>query len=243
MTTEAESRGQAPTPPEVDRDLLDKLGVLRCGLKESVHNLEILYQGTTGECCPRCGGKEFGKHGKYTYKGKSYPNKICRNCGRIFSIVDFQKEGSTQNRATRILNLDSKKGDDLIEATLQFGLIKKNNNDTYSVVPSRNKTKLEIYNNVPLYRYLIETVGYNLKRCIFEDALKSNPDVSLDRASSIKRDTLWRTYQEIAVEIFVCEKTCKFSRTCKKDPQERYECDTVKKTRVKKRVWRVDIEL
>jgi hypothetical protein len=225
----------------------ERFDIPACGLKQSVHNLEILYKGATGESCPRCEGNEFGKLGYYDYKGKRYPKKICHSCGYAFSIVDFKNEGSTRHRAARILNLDDKKVDNLIDAALQFGLIKENDNKTYNCnytsTALKKVSKAELYHKVPLYHYLIETVGYNLKRSVFENALKSHPDKTLATESKIKRDTLWRRYQEIAIEIFVCESTCKFSRTCKKEPREREECDVVQKSRPKKELWKVDIEI
>jgi len=225
----------------IETEIADKLGIPMLGLKESIHNLEVLYKGSTGEVCPRCEGKEFNKSGFYKYKGKKYPKKICRDCGHSFSIVDFQNNGSTCNRAARILNLDDKKVYDRIDDALQFGLIKKIGDDMYTV-GAKPSSKTGAYHKIPLYHYLIETVGFNLRRGNFENALKSHPDTELASISLIKRDTLWRRYQEIAVEIFVCEKLCKFSRTCKKNHYEREECDVVKKTR-EKPSWKVDIEL
>ena len=233
--TYAAGGGQSPTPPIT-------LGIPTCGLKESIRNLKILYRSTNGEICPRCEGTEFNKLGTYTYKGKSYPKKLCRNCGYTFSIIDLQKDGSTRNRAARIFNLDNKKADDLINDALQFGLIKRTDNEKYIVPTKKNASKSEPYHKIPLYRYLIESVGYNLKRCVFENALKSHPDKSLALTSKIKKDTLWRRYQEIAIEIFVCEKTCKFSRTCKKISLDRMGCSIVKKDKIKRR-WVPDIEI
>jgi hypothetical protein len=146
----------------------------------------------------------------------------------------------------RIWNLDSSKTDRLLEDMLQIGLIKKIADDRYNGtifgarVVAGNATKREIYCNIPLYRHLIENVGFDLKRSKFENALKLYSDELL---SKIKRDTLWRRYQEIAVEIFVCEKTCQFSRTCKKDHHARKECGVVKKALNPKRVWKAEIEI
>ena len=116
--TYAAGGGQSPTPPIT-------LGIPTCGLKESIRNLKILYRSTNGEICPRCEGTEFNKLGTYTYKGKSYPKKLCRNCGYTFSIIDLQKDGSTRNRAARIFNLDNKKADDLINDALLIRSIGK----------------------------------------------------------------------------------------------------------------------
>lgn len=208
------------------------------GLKESIHNLEILYRGTTGETCPRCGSTDLNKGGHYTYKEKKHPRKICRDCGYAFSIVDFENEGSTRPRAARIFNLDDKKVGKLLDDTIQFGLIKDNRDGTYSCIPSNNKSKTELYHNVPLYHHLLETVGYDLKRSLFEGALKSKPEYAA--MSQLKRDTLWRRYKEIAIEVFVCEKKCTFCRTCKKDHHARAVCDVVKKANIENR-WKVDI--
>ena len=81
----------------------------------------------------------------------------------------------------------------------------------------------------------------NYKGQKFEDALKTFPEGDLSGISKVKRDVLWRRYQEIAIEIFVCEKTCSFSRTCKKDHHARKECSTVKKALKPKRVWKAEI--
>ena len=212
-------------------------------LNEATHNLEILYEGTTGIKCPRCGGGSFGKLGYYKYKGKKHPRKLCNDCGYAFSIIDFKKEGATHNRAARILNLDNLKSEKIFEDTLAFGLIKKNTDGTYSTIKQDRQSKKKLYQNIPLYKYLIDKVGYNLKRNVFENALASCPDISSSKISKIKRDVLWKRYQEIAIEIFVCEKTCKFSGTCKKDHSEHKECSIVKKAKITKREWRVDIEL
>ena len=212
-----------------------------CSLEESIRNLKVLQQGAEGNSCPRCGGTDFGKRGRYKYKGRNYPKKLCRDCGYIFSIIDLKKEGSTHNRAARIFNLDNKKLDNLLYDALQFGVVKKNEDGTYS--KGAFKSNLDAYHKIPLYHYLIETVGNNLQRSVFESALQSNPDKTLASESKVKRDTLWRRYQEIATEIFVCEKQCKFGMTCKKVPRERTSCDIVKKARSKKRGWKVDIEL
>jgi len=222
---------------------MDLLEIPTIGLKESLNNLKILYQGGKGDICPRCSSNEFRKLGTYKYKGNVYPRKLCCNCGYVFSTINPEKEGYSHNRASRIFNLDNKKVDDLIEDALLFGVIKVNGDGTYSKA-NPIISKVEMYHNVPLYHYLIETVGYDLKRSVFEDALKHHPDQTIARVSKIKRDTLWRKYQEIAVELFVCEKMCKFSRTCKKDQHERNACDTVKKSKPKKKIlWRADIEL
>ena len=214
-----------------------QLGIPTIGLKDTIHNFKVLHQGATGESCPRCGSNDHGKRGYYTYKETKHPKKICRDCGHIFSIVDLQSEGSTRNRAARILNLDNKKADTLLEDTVQFGLIKKNEDGTYSSTNPKAVSKTDAYYNVPLYRYLLETVGYDLKRSLFETVLKSKPEYAM---SEIKRDTLWRRYKEIAVEVFVCEKKCTFCRTCKKDTKMRAGCDVVKKANIENR-WKVAI--
>jgi transposase-like protein len=200
------------------------------GLKESIHNAKVLYQGAMGESCPRCGSTEMNKGGYYNYNGKKHPRKICRDCGYAFSTVNMQAEGSTRNRAARILNLDDKKVDVMLSESIQFGMIKDNGNGTYTATVDKNTPKEKMYRNVPIYQHLLNTVGYDLKRRLFEEALRSNPDKMFPRLSPIKRDTLWRRYKEIAIEVFVCEK-CAFGRTCKKDHKERAVCDTVKKSK------------
>lgn len=221
---------------------IEDLNLPACGLKESIHNLEVLRRCAEGKSCPRCGGSKFGKRGVYSYKGKQYPKKLCLDCGYIFSVVDLKKDGSTHNRAARIFNMENRKVDNLLNDAIQFGVIKNNNDGTYSgVFPA--VSRLEAYHNIPIYHHLIETVGYNFKRSVFENALQSFPDTTLAAISKIKRDVLWRRYQEIAIEIFICGKTCKFGKTCKKPAFDRINCDVVKTARAKKRDWNVDIEL
>lgn len=220
-------------------------GIPTRGLKESIRDLEVLCSGVTGTKCPRCESADLGKLGYLIYKGVKRPRRVCRDCGYTFTIQPIG-EPITRNRAARILNLDDKKTVKIFEDTLAFGLIKKIGEDKYTGtalgvrLKSGNATKREVYDVVPLYRHLFETVGFELKRSKFENALKSYSDEVL---SKIKRDVLWRRYQEIAVEIFVCEKTCQFSRTCKKDHHARKECGVVKKALRPKRVWKVEIEI
>ena len=229
-------------------EILDALGIPTRGLKACLTDMDILCSGVTGINCPRCGGTDFGKLGSRKYKGVKRPCRVCRDCGYTFTIQNIDQP-ITRNRAARIWNLDSSKFDRILEDTLQFGLIKKTGGDQYTgtmlgvKLKSGIATKRELYCNIPLYRYLIETVGFNLKRSKFESALKLHPDKSLPEASKIKRDTLWRRYREIAVEVFVCEKTCQFSRTCKKDHHARKECDIVKKALKPKRIWKAEIEI
>jgi len=228
------------------RSELTKYGIPATPLKECVHDIEVLCSGVTGTNCPRCGSADLWKKGYWEYKGIKRPRRVCRDCGYMFTIQDIH-EPITQNRAARILNLDELKGNRIFEDTLESGLITKIGEDKYCTSPlgkraiSGTATKIEIYNNIPIYHHLIETVGFNLRRSKFEAAIKYDLDGSLIKLSKIKRDTLWRRYQEIAIEIFVCEKTCTFSRTCKKDHRERKECNTVKKALKPKRVWKVDI--
>ncbi|MDD3019811.1 MAG: hypothetical protein PHX61_02370 [Alphaproteobacteria bacterium] len=223
----------------------EALGIPTHGLKECLTDLNVLCSGVTGTKCPRCESTDLGKLGYSSYKGVKRPRRVCRDCGYTFTIQSIDAL-ITWNRAARILNLDDKKPVKIFEDTLAFGLIKKIGEDKYTGtalgtrLKSGNATKREIYDSIPVYQHLFETVGFELKRSKFENALKSYSDGSL---SKIKRDTLWRRYQEIAVEIFVCEKTCQFSRTCKKDHHARKECGVVKKVLKPKRVWKAEIEI
>ena len=248
MTEEVLRTDPADTSAEVsgtptNRRGLEVYGIPAISLKETLHDLEVIHRGTTGECCPRCGEKEFGKLGNYIYKGKTRPKRLCRSCGYVFSLVDPHTDGYTGHRAARLFNLDKQKAYNIFDDSLQYGIIKENNDGTFSKATIHGVSKSEMYHKIPIYHYLIEAVGYNLQRHIFENALQTHPEKTIATISKIKRDTLWRRYQEIAVEIFVCEKTCKFSRTCKKDHIERNKCDIVQNTKPKKTVWRADIEL
>ena len=226
---------------------LDALGIPTVPLKECVHDIGILHSGLTGEKCPRCGGTDFWKRGSVNYKGQKLPRRVCKGCGYALSVHGDPTKPFTRVRAARYFNLDKKKVDNLIYDTQVFGLIKETNPGTYGSTDLGGQlragkiTRGELYHNIPIYRHLIENTGFELKRQKFEDALRTFPEGDLSGISKVKRDVLWRRYQEIAIEIFVCEKTCAFSRTCKKDHRERKECSTVKKALKPKRVWKVDI--
>ena len=93
MTEEVLRTDPADTSAEVsgtptNRRGLEVYGIPAISLKETLHDLEVIHRGTTGECCPRCGEKEFGKLGNYIYKGKTRPKRLCRSCGYVFSPVD-----------------------------------------------------------------------------------------------------------------------------------------------------------
>ena len=229
-------------------EALDALGIPTCGLKACLTDMNVLCSGVTGAACPRCGGTDFWKLGSRKYKEVKRPCRVCRDCGYTFTIQPIDAP-ITQNRAARILNLDKLKGNRIFEDALTFGLITRIGEDKHCTSSlgkraiSGNATRMEIYNNIPIYRHLIEAVGFDLKRSKFEAAIKYNPDGSVLKISKTKRDTLWRRYREIAVEIFVCEKTCQFSRTCKKDHRARKECDIVKKALKPKRIWKAEIEI
>ena len=231
---------------ESDSTIMEHLGIPTRGLKESICNHDTLCSGVTGTNCPRCGSTDHGKKGYWEYKGIKRPRRVCNDCGYMFTIQDINQP-ITRNRAARILNLDSLKSERIFEDTLAFGLIKKVGEDRYSgttlgdQIVSGNAPRAIAYNNIPVYRHLIETVGFELKRSKFEAAIKYDLGGSVLKLSKIKRDVLWRRYREIAIEIFVCEKTCKFSRTCKKDYCARKECDVVKKALNPKRVWKAEI--
>ena len=228
-------------------DKLDALGIPTVPLKECVHDIGILHSGLIGEKCPRCGGTDFWKRGSVNYKGQKLPRRVCKDCGYALSVHGDPTKPFTRVRAARYFNLDKKKVDNLIYDTRAFGLIKETNPGTYgstdlgAQLRAGKITLGELYNNIPIYRHLVENLGFELKRRKFEDALTTFPEGDVSGISKVKRDVLWRRYQEIAIEIFVCEKTCAFSRTCKKDHRERKECSTVKKALKPKRVWKVDI--
>jgi hypothetical protein len=207
------------------------------GLKETLIDLETLTSGTTGKKCPRCGGNAFNKAGFSKLLGKRSQRLRCRDCGYTFGISEL-KEKISRNRAARTFNLYNKRADDRIDSALQYGLIKKCDDGKYKATAISQRSAY--YHNVPLFHHLITSLGQSPKRADYEKSLKTFSDEDLSKASKIKRDVLWRRYQEIAIEVFICEK-CNFCRTCKKDHIERSVCSTVKKT--KQRTWQVDIQL
>jgi len=226
---------------------LVKYGVPATSLKECIHDIEVLGSALIGTKCPKCGGTDFWKRGSVKHKDQKLPLRICQDCGYAFTVNGDITKPFTQVRASRYLNFDNKKVDKLLYDMQAFGLVKEIAPETYSKTDfgaralKGNLKRSESYNNIPIYRHLIENTGFELKRQKFEDALRTFPEGDLSGISKVKRDVLWRRYQEIAIEIFVCEKTCAFSRTCKKDHRERKECSTVKKALKPKRVWKVDI--
>jgi hypothetical protein len=206
-------------------------------LKETITDLKTIVSANTGKNCPRCGGTDFNKAGFSKLLDKRSQRLRCRDCGYTFGISELQEKFS-RNRAARAFNLYNKRADDYIDSMLQYGMVKKGDDGKYT----RNQIvcRSAYYNNVPLFHHLIISLGSSPKRAAFEKSLKTFSDESLSKASKIKRDVLWRRYQEIAIEVFVCKK-CNFDRTCKKNYKERSMCSTVKKT--KEKVWTVDIKL
>ncbi len=215
-------------------------GVPKLGLEETVRNMGVLIDGITGAKCPRCGSTDFWKRGfrKTSTKNEKVPCRVCKDCGYTFTILDIN-DACSHNRAARILNLDNKKVDTLLEDNTQFGLIEKNGDVYSSKIKNRKINKVELYHNVPVYHHLLTSLGANPKRADFEKSLAIF--LNGGALSKVKRDILWRRYQEIAIDVFVCEKSCKFSSTCNKKPREKINCETVKKAKQRKREWKVDI--
>ena len=207
-------------------------------LKDTLTDLGTIVSATTGKNCPRCGGTNFNKAGFSKLLGKKVRRLCCRDCGYMFGVSELQ-EVFSRNRAARAFNLYNKRADDYIDSAIQFGMIEKCDNGKYKALPITQRSTH--YHNVPLFHHLIVSLGASPKRADFENALKTFSDETLSKASKIKRDVLWRRYQEIAIEVFICEK-CNFCRTCKKDHVERGECSTVK-AKQSKSVWKVDIPL
>lgn len=225
-------------------DTISMENVPQIGLKDTIKNLEVLVSGADGSKCPRCGQSEFWKGGTIkTTKGEILPRRICCNCGYTFSFVDIKQDSISKHRAARIFNLNDKKVDMFINDAIEFGVIKKEG-ELYSltgVIKPGEMNNLNLYRNVPIYNYLIKSLGATPRRSDFEKSLKQF--LGDDYISKIKRDVLWRRYQEIASDIFICGKLCKFSRTCKKNHIERKDCDVVRKAKDRKKEWRVDIQL
>ena len=206
-------------------------------LKETLTDLKTIVSGNTGQNCPRCGGTDFNKAGFSKLLGKRSQRLRCRDCGYTFGISELQTEFS-RNRTARVLNLYNKRSDDYIDSMMQYGMVKKSDEGGYTRNPIAQRSLY--YHNVPLFHHLITSLGQFPKRSDFESSLKTFLEDDISNASKIKRDVLWRRYQEIAIEVFICEK-CNFDRTCKKNHKERAICSTVKKT--KQKSWQVDIQL
>lgn len=206
-------------------------------LKETLTDLKTIVSGNTGQNCPRCGGTDFNKAGFSKLLGKKSRRLCCRDCGYMFGVSELKEEFS-RNRAARALNLYNKRADDCIDSAMQYGVVKKCDDGKYQRTPTIRRSAY--YHNVPLFHHLINSLGQFPKRSDFESSLKTFLDDDISKASKIKRDVLWRRYQEIAIEVFICEK-CSFDRTCKKNHKERSICSTVKKT--KQKSWQVDIQL
>jgi hypothetical protein len=206
-------------------------------LKDTLTDLGTIVSATTGKNCPRCGGTNFNKAGFSKLLGKKSRRLCCRDCGYMFGVSELQ-ETFSRNRAARAFNLYNKRADDYIDSAMQYKLVKKCDDGKYKATSTLHRSAY--YHNIPLFHHLITSLGQYPKRADFESSLKTFSDENLSKVSKIKRDVLWRRYQEIAIEVFICDK-CNFCRTCKKDHIERGVCSTVKKT--KQKSWKVDIQL
>ena len=178
------------------RSELVKYGVPATPLKECIHDIEVLGSDLAGEKCPRCGGTEFWKRGSVKYKDQKLPLRVCKECGYALSVHGDPTKPFTRVRMARYLNLDNKKVDDLFYDVQAFGLVKEIAPETYSktdfgaLALKGNLKRSELYHNIPIYRHLIENVGFELKRRKFEDALTTFPEGDVSGISKVKRDVL-----------------------------------------------------